>query len=130
MSNAPDIEIYLEKVKYEQVLPWLENVFDELTLLKKKKGMPKNAQPVSLLWQGSKIFSVVFENVVPGYTSVWMDSRELPWENDQQCAEKAAEFFNCKVRFVTDSWQQQQDPDAWIQIDENGELSEITWKTE
>lgn len=130
MNRAPDIEIYLPKITAAQAAQWLTEVFTHCELGRKKKGMPKNAQPVYVEWQEQRIFGVIYEQVVPGYTSIWLDSRKLPWESDKACALTAAQYFNCPVRFVEDSWQQQQDPDAWQEITANGELKSLIWKTQ
>ncbi|TCS41356.1 hypothetical protein [Reinekea marinisedimentorum] len=129
MNRAPDIEIYVPKITAGEAADWLTEVFTHCELGRKKKGMPKNAQPVYVQWQSQKIFGVIYEQVVNGYTSIWLDSNELPWPSDKECAHSAAEYFNRPVRFVEDSWQQQQDPDAWQEVSENGETQSLIWKT-
>ena len=129
MSNAPDIEIYVPNLTTEQAITWLESVFENCTLAKKKKGMPKNAQPINVQWQSQTIFGIVIEKAAPGFTSIWLNSRQLPWANDKECAEAAAQHFDSPVRFVTDSWDQKQEPGAWSEIDTNGQIKQIIWKS-
>lgn len=129
MSQAPDIEVYIPEISTEQGSEWLTSVFNSCQLAKKKKGMPKSAQPIYVEWEGQKIFCIIFEQVVPGYTSIWLDSPNLPWSSDQECALAAATYFSKPVRFVADSWQQKQDPDAWSEVDESKNVTQLIWKT-
>ena len=130
MSNAPDIEIYVQSVSTERAIAWLESVFSEVQITQKKKGMPKKAQPLTIIWQGATIPAMVFEDVVPGFTSIWLDSQHLPWPDDQECAIAAARFLDLTVRVTAGSWQQDANGDAWLEIIPDGSAHEISWKTD
>ena len=130
MSNAPDIEIYIQDLSADRAIAWLESVFNDVQVAAKKKGMPKKAQPLSVSWQGATVPVVVFEDVVPGFTSVWLDSPSLPWPDDQSCAINAAQFLTLAVRITAGSWQQDASGDAWIEILPNGSQQEISWQTD
>ncbi|MDB9895088.1 hypothetical protein OAC77_04935 [Reinekea forsetii] len=130
MSNAPDIEIYIQELSTDRAIVWLESVFSEVKVAQKKKGMPKKAQPLTINWQGATIPAVVFEDVVPGFTSIWLDSPSLPWSDDRECASAAAQFLDLTVRVTAGSWQQDDNGDAWIEVLPNGSTHEIRWKTD
>jgi|TARA_B110000503_G_scaffold139102_1_gene226735 hypothetical protein len=130
MSNAPDIEIYVQDLATDQAIAWLEVVFSEVQVAQKKKGMPKKAQPLNINWQGVTIPVVVFEEVVPGFTSIWLDSSSLPWLDDRECAIAAAQFLHLAVRIAAGSWQQDDNGDVWIEILPDGSAHEISWKTD
>ncbi|TXR53777.1 hypothetical protein [Reinekea thalattae] len=127
MTQAPDIEIYIPKLTTEAAIQWLQGCFSQVQLTAKKKGMPKHAQPILCQHQQQEIAGLVFEKVSGHYTSIWLDSNQLPWRNDQEFAYAAAQHFNCAVRFVAQSWQQQQDPDAWSEITPQGDVQELIW---
>jgi len=129
MNRAPDIEIYVPNITAEQAEDWLQKEFSKCELSNKKKGMPKKAHPISVEWNNLRVSGVVYEKVVPGFTSIWLDSDQLPWSSDQEFAQSAAKHFHCAVRFVNESWQQQQNPDAWNEINEQGEITDLIWKT-
>ena len=129
MNNAPDIEIYVANINSTTAQTWLESVFAEVSIMPNKKGMPKNATSFKLSWQGNQFTAMVVEQVVKGYTSVWLDCSALPWQNDSECARDAAVFFNKGVRVTAGGWDDSADADAWIDISPNGELKHLIWKT-
>ena len=93
-TKTPDIEIYVSNLSKDDAEKWLSSLGFELTPAKKGKGQPKSAWPFSTQWQGLTFTSLVFENVDKGFTSVWLDSSELPWLNDLACAKEAAKYFD------------------------------------
>jgi len=129
MNNAPDIEIYVKELSNDQAYEWLNSVFDGVTAEKKKKGMPKKAFPFRINWQGTDFFAMVFENAVADFTSVWLDCRSLPWQDDTACAIAAAAFFDKNVRVTAGGWEQESNPDAWLEITAEGKTAELVWKT-
>jgi hypothetical protein len=129
ISNAQDIEIYAENLPVTVASKWISSVLGDLTASKKKKGMPKRAHPFSATWNDQTFMVVVFVDVVPGYTSIWFDNPTLPWENDEQCAIDAAKALQLKTRVTAGGWDQEADPDAWIEIDAQGNKTPLIWKT-
>lgn len=127
MTQAPDLEIYIPKLSTDVAVEWLQLHFSAVQLTAKKKGMPKRAQPILCSQAELTVSGLIFEQVADNYTSIWLDSNQLPWANDREFAQAAAQHFNCEVRFVAQSWQQQQDPDAWSEITAQGEVRELIW---
>lgn len=130
MTEATDVEIYIAKLGPEPLKAWLGEQLDDLSELPRHQGMPKNAIPLQGTWQGHTFTVMILEKVVDSFTSLWMDSRHLPWENDRECGLAAARYFNREVRIVAGGWQEHDDPDAWISIDPSGNEREIRWKTD
>ena len=128
-NNAQDIEIYLAATNSDACIGWLKQHLDSLTTRPKTKGMPKKAQAFTAQWQNKDFLVLVFENVISGYTSVWLDSSELPWADDESCAKQAASELNTSVRVTAGGWQQNDDPDAWMEITPDGNSQQIIWKT-
>lgn len=127
MTTATDIEIYLRGIKTSDVEAWLNDTFEQVTALNKKKGMPKGAHPFSVCWHNQQIKVIAFEDVEPGFTSVWFDSTNLPWHSDEQCALAAATYFKCRVRVTAGSWDQSAEPDAWLEITHDGQKTSLVW---
>lgn len=127
--TATDIEIYLADLDLADAQAWLESVFGTLTSTPKRKGMPKLAHPFTAQWQGENFTLVVFEKVVPGFTSIWFDHDDLPWADDLACAFIAAKELSRNVRVTAGGWDPKQDPDAWYEVTPAGERTELIWKT-
>ncbi|EAR10497.1 hypothetical protein [Reinekea blandensis] len=123
-----DIEIYVNKLNRDDAEAWLTTVFGTLQPQKKRKGMPKSAFPYVAQWHDTTFHLMIFEQVVPGYTSLWFDTTALPWPDDQACALAAADFFKKPARITAGSWATGSDPDAWIEIMPDGQSREIIWK--
>ncbi len=128
-NNARDVEIYLENTSAETCFVWLNEQFDALTLRPKTKGIPKKAQLYSAQWHESSFLVLIYENVITGYTSIWIDSSNLPWNDDEDCGKAAASALNTNVRITAGGWQQNDEPDLWLEITPAGDSQRITWKT-
>lgn len=128
-AQPTDVEIYVKALTALEAETWLKESLSDLTPMKKKKGMPKNTFSYEGQWKDSHFTIIVFENVAPGFTSIWFDSTALPWPSDESCAKHAAETLNKNVRITAGGWQQQDDPDAWFEVRPNGETTELKWKT-
>ncbi|PTY36913.1 hypothetical protein BGP77_06410 [Saccharospirillum sp. MSK14-1] len=128
--RAPDIEIYLKGLAATDLEQWLAEQLDDLAATKRVAGMPKNARPFQGIWEGERFTILVIEKVVDGFTSLWLNSPELPWRDDQECAQAAAAHFQREVRIAADGWQEGAEPDAWISIAPDGSQTNIQWQTE
>jgi hypothetical protein len=124
-----DIEIYVSNLSQAQALQWLEKEFGTLNPLRKRKGMPKKAQLFEANWRAKAFQIMIFEEVIPSYTSIWLDQTDLPWEDDSACAQVAAKFFNSAVRVTAGGWQDKADPDAWLEFLPDGTSQTLIWKT-
>lgn len=129
MNDATDIEIYIADQDADSVRAWLSGTLDTVLPQMRRPGMPKNAFPFEGEWQGHRFHGMILEKVVGRFTSLWLDSRQLPWRDDPDCGHAAAAHFNKEVRISAGGWQEQDDPDAWISIDPDGNEREIQWKT-
>ncbi|MDX1475701.1 MAG: hypothetical protein R3309_16125 [Reinekea sp.] len=129
MTNAPDIEIYVNNITTADAERWLSSLFDTIEPQPKKKGMPKNSFPYQVDWQSHQFQVIVFDNVERGFTSIWFNATQLPWVDDLACAQQAAPFFQRSVRVTAGGWNTHADPDAWIEINQAGEQTPIIWKT-
>jgi hypothetical protein len=130
INNAQDIEIYLAQTDCDTCIEWLQQHLDAITTRKKTKGMPKKAQAFTAHWNDRVFLILIYEQVVPGYTSIWLDSPDLPWDGDESCARQAAHELNTSARITAGGWQQSDDPDAWLEITADGNSQQVIWKTE
>jgi hypothetical protein len=128
-TKAPDIEIYVDSLSLDDATEWLKLQFEHVAPIKKKKGMPKPAFPFTVTWEQSSFLVVIFERVVPGYTSLWFDSQALPWADDLECAIAVAKQLNKSVRVTAGGWDQTADPDAWTEVSPDGSQKSLIWKT-
>jgi len=127
--RAPDIEIYLKGVSVADLEPWLTDQLDDLTATKRVAGMPKNARSFQGIWDDERFTIVVLEKEIEGFTSLWLNSPDLPWRDDVECALTAAAHFQREVRVAAGGWQEGAEPDAWISVQPDGSQTQITWQT-
>jgi len=125
--TAPDIEIYIADITLEEATQWLNTIFSDLKTENKKKGMPKNAYPLTAKWNSENFQIVVFEKVVKGFTSIWLDSSNLPWADDEACAKVASKDLEKTVRVSAGSWQQDATENDWLEITPQGTISHLQW---
>lgn len=128
--RAPDIEIYLNGVGVADLEFWLTEQLDDLTATKRLAGMPKQARPFQGIWQGERFTILMIEKVADGFTSLWLNSPELPWRDDLECGLAAAAHFQREVRIAAGGWQEGAEPDAWISMQPDGSQTQITWHTD
>ncbi len=127
----PDIEIYIKAAPTAAVVDWLDQQFAEVETVKQQGKV--NHYRVS--WQGESIPVLVVEKAGGIYTSVYFESPHTPWQQDIDCARQAYEYFaehtditGLEVRCVPGSWQEGDDPDAWLAINADGEQA-IQWQS-
>ncbi|MAF17290.1 MAG: hypothetical protein CMG93_15145 [Marinomonas sp.] len=116
----PDIEIYLLSCPTEQIIRWLEQDFSVNEVRTSSDASIK----VILTFNGNTIPVTILEKAAgKRFTSVWFDSDQTPWKSDMDCARHAFEKLNCEVRCNYQGWQEdnQDDPDLWWRINDNGE---------
>ncbi|MFN3237474.1 MAG: hypothetical protein ACE37D_10465 [Pseudomonadales bacterium] len=108
----PDIEIYLKRVATEDVLAWLQTVFNDYEVVR--------TEP-STRCKLKEMFCTITENVAKGgYTSVWFESNATPWETDRDCAQAAFAHFQCETRCSTGGWEGE-DEGGWLRLTDKGE---------
>lgn len=129
MNKAPDLEIYVADINVEQSLEWLSQLFTQVAKTKKVKGMPKQAFPFNFEHDGKGYDGIIYDRVADGFTSIWLNSQDLPWQDDLAWGAVAAKALNKEVRVTAGGWDQNQDADAWISIKPDASTTQIIWKT-
>jgi len=132
-SRFPDLEIYLKRVPANDIIEWLNTVFDDVSVLTNPSSTqaPKQAplkalSTVCLIQQ--TMACTISENVAKGgFTSVWFKTNETPWENDHECAISAFEHFQIETRCSTGGWEGEDDG-GWLRITDKGSQT-VNWHT-
>jgi hypothetical protein len=125
MSKQPDIEIYVREASVADIRAWLEKKLGALVDEPSRGTMSKFVVDID----GSKV-PVRITTAAPGkaWTSVWLDSPDTPWADDLACARDCFAALGKEVRCATGGWNEDDDPDAFIKINADGETP-ISWKT-
>ncbi|MFQ3230425.1 hypothetical protein [Reinekea sp.] len=129
MNKPPDLEIYIADINVEQSLEWLSQLFTQVTKTKKVKGMPKQAFPFNFEHENKRYEGIIYDRVADGFTSIWLNSHELPWQDDLTWGKVAAQTLSKEVRVTAGGWDQSQDADAWVSIAPDASITQIIWKT-
>ena len=129
MTRAPDLEIYVDQIDVEQSITWLSQLFSKVAKTKKVKGMPKQSFPFVFEHDHQQYEGVIYDKVSDGFTSIWLNSDQLPWQDDLALAKLAAEQLSKEVRVTQGGWGPEDNPDAWLRILPDGSTSEIIWKS-
>lgn len=124
MSNLPpDREFYVAATSIEEATTWLKSRLGEPT---KSGKAGKRQWKLQFDYQGHVLPVLIIEEASPGFTSIWVDSPHTPWETDQDAAREAFAFFAREVRAIASGWSEDQDPDEWWSLDNEGERL-ISW---
>jgi hypothetical protein len=130
-NRQPDIEIYLSGCSIERIFEWLNTRFDNTV---SAPGNEKKQQHITVNNPcGDSIPVLIFQGAVGKHiTSVWFQSAKTPWDDDKACARDAfkalqTEGKNVEIRCNAGGWSDEQDPDLWWKINQEGE-SEFLWK--
>lgn len=118
--STPDIEIYLQDTTASTVFLWLAARFPDAEK-KPPKPAGKKQWRLQIRNDNHLIPVLVIEDASPGFTSVWFDSSNTPWDSDMACAREAHAHFNTEVRATPGSWTEGDDPDLWWHINTKGE---------
>lgn len=126
LSQLDDLEIYIQCDDLEKLESWLSQQFEDFHVSRKsKKGCKFICQHQNKTSHGM----IVLNAGHTGFTSIWIDSRHGPWDNDVAMARAAQSQLSEMVRCVESAWSKGDDPDQWLQIDDDGE-NIIQWITE
>lgn len=116
--ELPDLEIYIEGDDLDAMITWLQSVFEGSEV----KSQHKNGAKLTCRHQGEVVPIIIVKNAgSTGFTSVWFDSRTLPWKDDMACAKAAFEALGKTVRCIESVWQNGDDPDRWYEYSTEGE---------
>ncbi len=125
MQRHPDIEIYIKRVKLDDLLQWLEQRF-----VVKSQQQAGETLKVQLSLADKPLTCTIYENAAKGgYASVSFEPNHTPWDTDEQCAEEAFRVFQLEVRCITGGWSSQASQEGgWYRFTENGR-SVVNWLT-
>lgn len=123
MAQQPDIEIYIKNKTLDELCEWLQERFGAQI-----KQRTKSKAKLKFEHKGNKIPVKVFTKAAgKDFSCVWFDSPDAPWETDIDCARQAYQDLNTEIRCNAGGWHQDQEPDQWWCINEEGEAS-ILWQ--
>lgn len=126
LDYLDDIEIYVESADLDALIGWLTS---ELTDFQTRAQSRKGCKFL-FVHEGQKGEGMIVLNAGrTGFTSVWLNTRNTPWEDDVAFARAAFAALSCVVRCNESAWSKGDDPDRWLQIDKKGEHI-IQWVTE
>lgn len=125
LDQLDDLEIYVEGEPLSAIKSWLLETFPGSRISRESKkgfrfaGVYQN-QPTPI--------TVVKNAGQTGFTSVWVQNRNTPWNNDLEMGRAAFQALGITVRCIESAWQKGDDPDLWYEFSRQGEHT-ITWKT-
>jgi len=122
--QLPDLEIYVKGDDIGAMIQWLESTLGKADIQQSNKQGAKlvchnQQQPIPI---------VIVKNAgKTGFTSIWFDSRTLPWKDDVECGRAAFAALQKTVRCIDSVWQSGDDPDRWLEVSSTGETI-INWQ--
>jgi len=126
----PDVEIYIKDSPLEDILLWLQCIFDEV-MPDAKATQGSRLQTLSLTYNEKTIPCVIYPDAVKGkFTSLWFKSGDTPWQTDRDCALAAFDYLHTEIRCSSSSWTTEDDDevnDRWLRLNHEGE-SIVRWK--
>lgn len=126
LNYLDDIEIYVESRELESMIEWLSAQFDSFRV----RGQNPKGCKFSASHQGHDSDGMIVLNAGrTGFASIWINSRQTPWDDDVAFARAAFKALGATVRCNESAWSKGDDPDRWLQIDSTGEKV-IQWVTE
>ena len=130
-QRLPDLEVYIKCPDISVIQHWLAEQLPSLTLLKEKKG-----KPITYIYQadhnGQRLPIVLVEKAAGGFASLWIDSNQSPWDNDEALATVLIKQLGLEIRFAKGGWSEgdaeTEENETWIKLTPNGKR-EIQWQT-
>tara|TARA_R110002073_G_scaffold27872_11_gene89235 strand:- start:3150 stop:3518 length:369 start_codon:yes stop_codon:yes gene_type:complete len=117
-SRFPDLEVYLKRVPTEDIVTWLESLFESVRVL--------STDPSTKCLINETMPCTISENVAKGgYTSLWFKTNQTPWATDHDCAQAAFDHFQCETRCSTGGWEGEDDG-GWLRITVDGTQT-VNW---
>ena len=121
MSSTPDIEIYIKCKDLTKIQHCLEQIFEQ--------SLTFHSAPPFQRTDIGNIPVKVYLNVKSGFSSIWFDSEQTPWETDLDCAVAIQHQSGMLCRCVKAGWidGEEEDPDLWLEINKQGH-KELIWR--
>jgi hypothetical protein len=122
--KQPDIEIYAKDTSFKAIEDWLSSVFEPISL-PSFSGKPIN----TCIGSSPKISVMLTPNAAgKAFTSIWFQSDQTPWANDEECAVSFLTFNDTEVRCSANSWQEEEEEQSeqWLSMTRN-EKKLIQW---
>ncbi|PCJ31196.1 MAG: hypothetical protein COA99_17425 [Moraxellaceae bacterium] len=117
-QQLPDLEIYIEGGDIDAMVTWLQSVFEDSDVISQNKSGAK----LHCKYQDNEVPIILVKNAgSTGFTSIWFDSRELPWKDDMSCGKAAFAALGKTVRCIESVWLSGDDPDKWYEFSAAGE---------
>ncbi|MFT7185180.1 MAG: hypothetical protein ACI84K_000554 [Pseudohongiellaceae bacterium] len=122
--KQPDIEIYVKDTSFNAIQNWLSSIFEPITL-------PSfSGKPIHISIGSSPKIAVMLTPNAAGkaFTSIWFQSDQTPWVNDEECAVSFLALHDTEVRCSANSWQEEEEEhsEQWLSISRN-EKRLIQW---
>ena len=120
--KTPDIEIYVKNLTHNILETWLNNTFGavNITLAPDILVGSNSIKGTVQKDQDSAHIPIIITPKAAGksYTSLWFQSPETPWENDEECAQSLVEQSGLEVRCSASGWQETEDENSeqWLSI--------------
>lgn len=126
----PDIEIYLADTSPDEIIAWLATTLSDIRPIRSSLNTRTWHYVARCLHQQGEVEVrfIIVENANANFTSLWFKTGQTPWSSDLACARAAASHFPREIRCSPGSWNQDQDSDEWLSI-QNALESTITWKS-
>lgn len=125
--RQPDIEIYLKNTTPTQVLEWLEQRFADID-----EPVQQGNSYQLRVYHDSEWIPVRLVCAAAGkpWSSLWFDSPQTPWGDDQECAREAHKALGAQIRCNGGFWEEGDEAgmDEWWQIATDGSESQVTWR--
>jgi len=126
LDYLDDIEIYVESNDLEAMIAWLSSQLESY----KVRSQSKKGCKFQFTHQGESGQGMIVLNAGrTGFTSIWLNTRKTPWQDDMDFGRAAFAALGATVRCNESAWSKGDDPDRWLQIDKKGETI-IQWVTE
>lgn len=124
-QRQPDIEIYIKDCSIDNIIDWLNTVFDEVNTLSPLDKASINVTCIS----GDNTIPLTIYTSAAGklYTSLWFKSEHTPWAADIDCAIAIASALDKEVRCATNSWVESEDSEnQWWKVTSEGKTM-VNW---
>lgn len=126
LAYLDDLEIYTDCTDIDAMESWLSANFEGFEV----KSKSKKGCKFFTLHNGQKSEGMIVLNAGrTGFTSIWINSRNTPWKDDVDMGRSAYQTLQSTVRCVESAWSKGDDPDQWLEINDQGE-NIIQWVTE